>query len=439
MSTQSNGDKTLLFPNKRRNVEDNQNRDFWKVLIVDDEEDVHSVTSMVIKDIVYQDKSLKVSHAYSSKEAKAILNENDDFALILLDVVMESDESGLELVNYIRNDLENTDVRIILRTGQPGNAPENQVIINYDINDYKNKTELSSQKLTTSVISALRSYRDIKTIVRLNDELESKVVERTADLQRANDELETSFKQLEEDQKAGELIQRKLLPTSKLEMGQYQFSHYFQPSIHLSGDFLDYFTIDDDHTGFYIADVSGHGVSSAFITVLLKSYFTVYNEKYNGGDQNYKTILNPSELLAILNKEIIKENLGKYLTIFYGVINTRDNTLKYANGGQFPWPFLYNGKEVIDMELKSRPIGLFATSEYEENQIDLPDDFTLTLFSDGILEIIPEVDLNQQIEWLRERLMQSNFDLDSAIQQFGIDANGSYPDDITLLMVKRGN
>lgn len=138
--------------------------DCWKVLIVDDEEDVHGITRLVLSDYELEGRGLELYSAYSGAEARNMLCEHPDMALILLDVVMETERSGLDLVHYIRNELRNHLVRIILRTGQPGQAPERRVIIEYDINDYKEKTELTAQKLITAITGALRSYRDLRTI-----------------------------------------------------------------------------------------------------------------------------------------------------------------------------------------------------------------------------------------------------------------------------------
>lgn len=133
----------------------------WNILIVDDEEQVHAVTKLVLTGYTFEGRPLNFMHAYSAKEAKRILANTGDIALVLLDVVMESDQAGLQLAKYIRQDLENSLTRIVLRTGQPGQAPEESVIAEYDINDYKDKTELTATKLRTLLYSVLRSYRDI--------------------------------------------------------------------------------------------------------------------------------------------------------------------------------------------------------------------------------------------------------------------------------------
>ena len=136
----------------------------WKLLVVDDDNDIHSLTHMVLKDYSFENRALVILSAYSGEEAIQILKTEEDIALVLLDVVMETDDAGLQCVKKIRDELKNHTVRIILRTGQPGQAPEQEVIVNYDINDYKAKTELTAQKLFTVVTASLRSYRHIKTI-----------------------------------------------------------------------------------------------------------------------------------------------------------------------------------------------------------------------------------------------------------------------------------
>jgi len=133
----------------------------WKILIVDDEPEIHRITKMVLRDYTYKGYPFLFFSAYSRKEATELLSKEDDIALVLLDVVMESDDAGLLCVKDIRETLNNLDVRIILRTGQPGQAPEQEVIVNYDINDYKLKTDMTSKKLFTAVIASLRTYQYI--------------------------------------------------------------------------------------------------------------------------------------------------------------------------------------------------------------------------------------------------------------------------------------
>lgn len=133
----------------------------WKILIADDELDVHTITKLALNKVTFLGKPLEFLSAYSGAEVCSIMKENPDIALILLDVVMENTTSGLEAVKFIREELHNSSVRIIFRTGMPGSAPERKVISDYDINDYKEKTELTATKLYTTVITGLRNYKDI--------------------------------------------------------------------------------------------------------------------------------------------------------------------------------------------------------------------------------------------------------------------------------------
>jgi diguanylate cyclase (GGDEF)-like protein len=137
----------------------------WNILIVDDDEEIHTVTRLALSDLIIGDRKLNFLHAYTGKQALDILGEYQrEIAIILLDVVMETDDAGLNVVKHMREQMQLVEPRIILRTGQPGYAPEEQVIKLYDINDYKTKTELTRGKLMTTVIASIRSYQQLRTI-----------------------------------------------------------------------------------------------------------------------------------------------------------------------------------------------------------------------------------------------------------------------------------
>lgn len=159
---------------------------FWRVLIVDDDESVHQVTRLVLADAEVEGRKLDLVSVFSMQEAKALLERDEDFAMAFVDVVMESDHAGLELVHWIRNELKNQAIRLVLRTGQAGTAPEAKVIREYDINDYKEKTDFTSGKMVTTVYAAVRAYRDIMTIQRSLDAFK-KLISATHDLLRIDD------------------------------------------------------------------------------------------------------------------------------------------------------------------------------------------------------------------------------------------------------------
>ncbi|WP_404326598.1 response regulator [Aerophototrophica crusticola] len=135
----------------------------WPVLVVDDDEEVHIMTRLVLGKLRYNDRPLELLMAHSAAEAEDILRRRDDIAVALLDIVMETDDAGLRLARKIREEFGNSDVRIVLRTGQPGQAPVRDVIVSYDINDYKSKTELTSEKLFITIVTGLRSYDNIRS------------------------------------------------------------------------------------------------------------------------------------------------------------------------------------------------------------------------------------------------------------------------------------
>jgi response regulator RpfG family c-di-GMP phosphodiesterase len=156
-------EEELLFLDEEEESEI-EAREPWKVLIVDDEPEIHAITKLALSGFSFEGRPLEFISAFSGSEARKIIPYHPDTAVIFLDVVMESDDAGLELARFIRDEVRNTLARIILRTGQPGQAPERQIILDYDINDYKTKTELTSQKLFTTLVASLRSYRDLDTI-----------------------------------------------------------------------------------------------------------------------------------------------------------------------------------------------------------------------------------------------------------------------------------
>ena len=158
----------------------------WKVMVVDDEPSVHQVSSLVFNRFEFKGKEIEVIDCFSAAEAFEVLKVHTDIALILLDVMMETDDAGLELVKKIRGELNMNLIRIVLRTGNPGYAPETKIIKQYDINDYQTKTDLTMNRLTTVVTANLRAYDSLLTIERMRLDLEDRVRERTMELEKSN-------------------------------------------------------------------------------------------------------------------------------------------------------------------------------------------------------------------------------------------------------------
>jgi signal transduction histidine kinase/CheY-like chemotaxis protein len=165
-------DDVLHLIDDTETVADDQSVRKWKIAVIDDDQAVHEGTRFALSDYVLNGQGLEILSAYSATEGRELMRSHKDIAAVLLDVIMETDVAGLELVEFIRNEIHNETVRIILRTGQPGQAPERRVIVQYDINDYKAKTELTADKLFTSLTAALRSYQQLERMVQTRRGLE---------------------------------------------------------------------------------------------------------------------------------------------------------------------------------------------------------------------------------------------------------------------------
>ena len=172
VSENTNDDFLFIDDSDEDEILDSAVGETWKVLIVDDDPEIHSVTQLALSDLVVLGRHLEYLHAYSGQDACKLIEEHQDIVLVLLDVVMESDDAGLAVVKHIREQLKRDDIRIVLRTGQPGYAPEESVIKDYDINDYKTKTELTRRKLVTTVYAAIRSYQQIDSVTKNREGLE---------------------------------------------------------------------------------------------------------------------------------------------------------------------------------------------------------------------------------------------------------------------------
>ncbi len=254
-------------------------------------------------------------------------------------------------------------------------------------------------------------------------------------LEQANRELQSNLTVLEQDQQAGRHIQLKMLPESPKNFGNCRFSHHIIPSLYLSGDFVEYFTVGSDHVTFFIADVSGHGASSAFVTVLLKNLAARLRSSYMHYDD--QTILFPAQILQNANREMLALELGKHVTMFVGVLNFTENRLCYSIAGHLPAPILADREEACYLIGKGFPVGLFEDVSFEEYTIAMPDEFSLTLLSDGILEILPNKSLAEKEAYLLEVFKGRILSLDEIKEELGLANVRDAPDDIAVMTLER--
>jgi sigma-B regulation protein RsbU (phosphoserine phosphatase) len=223
----------------------------------------------------------------------------------------------------------------------------------------------------------------------------------------------------------------RLLPDQGVTFGEYHFTHNVAPSLYLSGDFVDYFKISDEKFGFYIADVSGHGSSSAFVTVLLKSTMGQILTRYRAGQD--ELILAPEKVLAKLGLEIHAAQLGKYLTMVYGVVDLKSNELIYSIGGHYPNPVLLENGKARFLEGKGFPVGIMKNATYQLYSTHLNANARLLLFSDGIAEILPEKDMEAKEALLLSMVSEGEGSIAHFIEQLGLENKKNLPDDVTIL------
>ncbi len=254
------------------------------------------------------------------------------------------------------------------------------------------------------------------------------------ELEVANAELEANLELLRQDQEAGRQAQLQLLPEPLAQFGRWQFSHMVIPSLYLSGDFLDYFEIDEHRLGFYLADVSGHGAASAFVTMMLKSLINHPLRRFRShGDD---TILAPDRLLAYLNSELLQANLGKYLTLFYGVLDRASGNLQFSNGGHYPRPLLFQGGNYRFLGAGSFPVGLFDWAQFDVQQLTLADDAALVLCSDGVLEAMAKPGLAKDESLLLSLTQGNELTVPALVAGVQRSLSGPPPDDIAVFVVK---
>ncbi|QTF91518.1 SpoIIE family protein phosphatase [Halomonas sp. BM-2019] len=299
--------------------------------------------------------------------------------------------------------------------------------------------------LVDYIVEPLRHGQLLRRMIRKVIELRRLEEARRQDqlrLEELNDTLETHLAMLRLDQQAGGQIQRKLLPPRRQNAGGVTCDYWFAPSLYLSGDFLDFQRLDERHLLFYFADVSGHGASSAFVTVLLKYLANRWQGEWNGTAPEAL----PPRWLADLNRELLDTGIGKHATLFVGVIDLERRYLHYSLGAQLPMPLLVADGKVETLPGEGMPVGLFPGAHYPTLGCPLPENFHLWLCSDGVLECLPGETLDMRLRELEQRVLSSGTledlraslalghlgDGDDGDPEAGIEA---LPDDLTIMML----
>lgn len=240
-------------------------------------------------------------------------------------------------------------------------------------------------------------------------------------------------RELERDQRAGRFIQLGMLPPNPKTIDRYRLQHKILPSLILSGDFVDYFRINERYFAFYIADVAGHGASSAFVTVLLKNFSRRLRREYEPS-----MLHNPGEILQWLNRELLDQQMEKHVAIFVAVGDLEENRVRFANAGHYPPAVFVAGGQARCLEVRGKPLGLFRTLRHEMGDIHLDAGDRLVIFTDGVLEVLPSGPLVQK-EQAIAAAVEAHERLESLWRALGLswDERSQGPDDITCLTITR--
>ena len=462
----------------------------WKVMVIDDEPEIHDVIRFALDGFIFQAKILNLIFASSGKQAKSLLQVHPDTALIFLDVVMEENDAGLQLVKYIRNTLQQHLVRIILHTGQPGEAPEELVIENYDINDYKLKSEMTQGKLLVATMAGLRSYRDLRRLEmnkialsqtngQLQEEMterqkvqekltqslqelselyrtvEQKVEERTAQLAHANTQLADANQEItalneqlksENIRMSAELdisrcLQQMLLPKED-ELQQIEdldIACFMEPAEKVGGDYYDVL-YHDGCVLIGIGDVTGHGLESGALAMMVQSAVRTLLASSHEID----TIKFLNALNQMVYHNAIRMNAEKSMTL--ALLSYKDGTLILSGQHEEMIIVRANGElEQIDTVDLGFPIGLEEdiADFVSQTSVSLKPGEVVVLYTDGITEAENVASKLYGLERLCEMVKHNWQQTAHHIRQAVIDdvrqfiGEQQVYDDITLLVLKQ--
>lgn len=384
------------------------------LLIIDDDDVVRASLAAYL-----EDSGFYVLQASNGEQGLRIFEQAQP-DLVICDLRMPH-IGGLDIIRQLSERGTSVPVIVVSGAGVMSDAVE---ALRLGAADYLIKPLEDLAVLEHSVHRALDRARLMRENQRYREKLET-----------ANRELEASLHLLQEDQNAGRQVQMNMLPVSPWTSGRFRFEHQIIPSLYLSGDFVDCFRVDDRRLAFYLADVSGHGASSAFVTVLLKFMTTrlMFESRRNGLMPEFR----PSDVLSHINRGLINCKLGKHVTMVGGVINEDTGVLTYSIGGHLPLPVFFTGDKAHYLEGRGLPVGLFNEATYTNHEMALPERFSLSLFSDGILDLLPGETLKHKEAALPEIVKAAGGSLDGLRQKFGLATLGEMPDDIAMLVLSR--
>jgi sigma-B regulation protein RsbU (phosphoserine phosphatase) len=385
-----------------------------RILVIDDE--------AIVRDSIVaylEDSGFDVLEAENGLEGIACFNSKQP-DIVLCDLRMPTMD-GLAVLKEINATNPGTPFIVVSGAGVMADVVE---ALRLGASDYLIKPIIDLEVLEHSVVRNLKQLRLIEENQAYRQQLEDN-----------NAILEHRFEELRLDQQAGREVQKRMLPEAQAQIDGIEFNYHIIPSLYLSGDFVDYFPVTADKVVFYVADVSGHGASSAFITVLLKNLCN--RLRRNLKRQSSADLMTPHKVIDRINKELVEAKLGKHVSLFWGMIDLPSHQMSYSVAGQFPMPILKNHLGAFYLDGRSQPAGLFAEAEYSTYQVELGSSFDLIAVSDGILEVMPESSLAEKESRLLSWVEQGVLTVENLETLLDLQDGKEIPDDITLLTLSR--
>lgn len=379
-----------------------------KILILDDDRDFGLRLS---RDLA--GSGCQVITARTQSEAMDAFGQSLDLVLVDMRFANSSAISILQQQTlkppliFLADSLRTEDLLVALRLGAK---------------DYLEKNDLDTWQLESSIERALSlsqdsSYRE--------------------QLEKANRELREHLRVLERDQTAGRRVQRRLMPKGLKTPEGYTVEHTIIPSLFLSGDFIDYAQIKQRYLAFYLADVSGHGASSAFVTIWLKHVVSRMVREEGLFSDYHSFEMGCAQMLQQINRELMETRVGHHLTLFVGVIDTQTRQMRYVVAGHLPMPVLIEQGTAIYLEGQGKPVGIFKDAKWQIYHRQLPENFALICFSDGVLELCNKKDMAEKEADLLKKLSLSTGTLESVCNTLSINQVKDSPDDIAILSISR--
>ncbi|HEY7883477.1 MAG TPA: SpoIIE family protein phosphatase [Cellvibrionaceae bacterium] len=387
------------------------------LLIIDDDAPVRQSIATYLEDSGY-----RVLEATEGSEGLALFLAHKP-ELIITDLRMP----GLDGLGVLRRLHEiSTDIPVIVISGA-GVMSDVVSALRLGASDYLIKPIVDMEVLVHSVQKALERCDLLAENKKYREKIEL-----------ANKDLRENLRVLERDQLAGRQVQRRLLPKPFVTDEGYDIGHHIAPSLYLSGDFVDYAHIRGRYLAFYLADVSGHGASSAFVTIWLKHLVSrmVREEGLFSDEASFEQ--GADLMLQDINRELNETSLNHHLTFFVGVIDTHTHRMRYVVAGHLPMPILVTNGQAVFLTGRGKPVGIFNDIHWDVHEMQLPEQFSLVCFSDGILEVLPPKTLEQKEAYLLDLLAKKAQNLDSVCAALALKEIDETPDDIAVLTISRG-